>query len=1019
MEFSIYSIGDGTFLTTILNSVAMIFGHGSYVTLISIGLLLGVFAVVIQGLFRGAKEIHWQQILLGWIVYACMFVPTCTVWVEDAYDGTVRNVDNVPIGVGFSGAMISNVGYGITEIFEQAYGDVAALTQKPFLEPLKILNAVRFTASDTQIYDAIDKANGNANLRESLHNYVSECVMPKVALRTITPEQVVSQDALAFVMPTSSKVLGTYINTTGTWENLTCAEAWPKISAALNQTATISNQVAGAIGLEGEAGVPADVNAEITSSLGFLQNVSSGAQNFIKVSLIEPVVVRAQSGFYKNMGDVNSALMVNQAIEQRNTQWAAEATLFNTTVRPFLAFFEGFMFAITPILAFLIVTGGIGMMLATKYVQLIFWIQLWYPVLSIVNLYIVMAAQGEINGISMVPDSFYALNKTAEVLQTWIATGGMLAAATPVIALFLVTGSTYAFTSLTNRMQGADHLNEKITTPDTVQPSAYYAGETVGHGNSWTGAVRTGAESVTQTLNFGSMAQNVMSSAAQKSQAALSTLSNTLMTSYSDSATHQASGQVLENVTKSLSANHSQAVESVRNAIQKTSWGRNLTTTQQDQLIGAIATQVGGTGSLNFDSTKTWLGNFLKEATGFSFSAGGGVGVTGTQTNQDAASKGSSDTEAMASELARSLQSVDGATLQKAMQSTMQTATTDTFLKGSGLTASDSVGHQVASSINEAKSYSETATMASSMSSATSQKSEAFAKTVMNNTEARSRMQNLLATDDRLARATDERAKVLAHSLGNHEVARYAAAAEVLSNGSADDQRTLLGIASAAHGLSYGDTGNAGANSNMRGPGMYATADGLREVDKDVIAATADRVPSNIASMRGKTGAGNAAVMGASVEYTKDTLETHAQHGKQANGQSVINAAAAFEKAPPEPAGVDTPTFKRSYSELHADAMAAGMTSAQADAVATYATGDQNVSGRRIRNALFTENQNRYGHILNEDQLNSLTDNMMKHAKAIAEAGPEQYQIYADKFRAINKSQTSLGEVPGSGRNFR
>lgn len=1017
MEFSIYSIGDGTFLTTILNSVAMIFGHGSYVTLISIGLLLGVFAVVIQGLFRGAKEIHWQQILLGWIVYACMFVPTCTVWVEDAYDGTVRNVDNVPIGVGFSGAMISNIGYGITEIFEQAYGDVAALTQKPFLEPLKILNAVRFTASDTQIYDAIDKANGNANIRESIHNYVSECVMPKVALRTITPEQVVSQDALAFVMPTSSKVLGTYINTTGTWENLTCAEAWPKISAALNQTATISSQVAGAVGLEGKAGVPADINAEITSSLGFLQNVSSGAQNFIKVSLIEPVVVRAQSGFYKNMGDVNSALMVNQAIEQRNTQWAAEATLFNTTVRPFLAFFEGFMFAITPNLAFLIVTGGIGMMLATKYVQLIFWIQLWYPVLSIVNLYIVMAAQGEINGISMVPDSFYALNKTAEVLQTWIATGGMLAAATPVIALFLVTGSTYAFTSLTNRMQGADHLNEKITTPDTVQPSAYYAGETVGHGNSWTGAMRTGAENVTQTLNFGSMAQNVMSSAAQKSQAALSTLSNTLMTSYSDSATHQASGQVLENVTKSLSANHSQAVESVRNAIQKTSWGRNLSTEQQDQLIGAIATKVGGSGSFSVDTAKSIIGNLGQKLFGISIKAGGDGGLTGQSTSQDTAATGATDTEAKARELAQSMQTVDTSALQKAMQSTMQTATSETLLQGSGLTANDSVGHQVASSINEAKSYSETASMASSMSSATSQKSEAFAKTVMNNTDARSRMQNLLATDDRLARATDERAKVLALSLGNHELARYAAAAEVLSNGSADDQRTLLGIASAAHGLTYGNIGNARAHSGMQGPGMYATADGLREVDKDTIAATADGVPGRIDEMRGQTARGQAAVMAASVENTRDTLATHAHRGKLGNKQEVLAAATAFEQTPPEPAGLDHPYVIR-FDEARQKAVEAGMTSAQADAVAMYATSG-GAGEDRMRKALFEENHNRYGFVLDGDQLNSLTDNMMKHARSVAEAGPEQYKIYADKFRALNESRTALGETPGTDRNFR
>ena len=739
------------------------------------------------------------------------------------------------------------------------------------------------------------------------------------------------------------------------------------------------------------------------------------------MSLIEPVILRAQSGFYQNMGDTNSAIMVNQAIQQRNTQWAAEATLFNTTVRPFLAFFEGFMFAITPILAFLIVTGGIGMMLATKYVQLIFWIQLWYPVLSIVNLYIVMAAQGELNGISMVPDSFYALNKSAEVLQTWVATGGMLAAATPVIALFLVTGSTYAFTSLTNRMQGGDHLNEKIATPDAVQPSAYYAGETVGHGNSWTGAVRTGAESVTQTLNFGSMAQLVKSSAEQKQQGAMSALSNTLMTSYTDSATQQASGQVLENVTKSLSANHSQAVQSVRNAIQNTSWGQNLTTSQQDQLIGAIAMQAGGTGSVKFDSDDSWIGGFLKKLTGLNVDIGGGASVTGSQTDQTTASKGAIDTESMVKELNQNLQSVDGSALQKAMQSTMQTATTDTFLQGSGLTASDSVGHQVASSINEAKSYSETASVTSSASSMASQKSEAFARMVMNNGTARQAMQHLLATDDRLSSATAERAAVLGQVLGNRELGRFAAAAEALSNGSVDDQRTLLGIASAAHGLSFGDIGDASANSGMQGPGMHATADGLRDVDKDAIAATADGVPSRIDEMRNTTGGGNAAVMGASVGYTKDTLGTHALHGKQANADNVRSAAAAFANKPPESAGADSLNLTTSYGNLYENARKAGLTEAQADAVAMYGNHKDinDTYEANVRNALLAENFNQYSSVLSDKEISTLTDNMMTHAKALAGAGTDQFDVYADKFRTINESQTALGEAPGSGRNFR
>ena len=137
-----------------------------------------------------------------------------------------------------------------------------------------------------------------------------------------------------------------------------------------------------------------------------------------------------------------------------------------TTVRPILTFFEGFVFAITPVMAFLMVMGSVGMKLVGRYFQVIIWIQLWMPVMAICNLYIVMAASGQLASITAPFSSFYALNQMSQILETWIATGGMLCAATPMIALFLVTGSTYAFTTLANRMQGRDHVNEKMGTPD-------------------------------------------------------------------------------------------------------------------------------------------------------------------------------------------------------------------------------------------------------------------------------------------------------------------------------------------------------------------------------------------------------------------------------------------------------------------------------------------------------------------------------------------------------------------------
>src|SRR5690625_5338775 len=59
----------------------------------------------------------------------------------------------------------------------------------------------------------------------------------------------------------------------------------------------------------------------------------------------------------------------------------------------------------------------------------------------------------------------------------------MLAASVPMIALFVVTGSTYAFAQIAGRLQGQDHFDERISTPSVnapaplLQQDPYYASD--------------------------------------------------------------------------------------------------------------------------------------------------------------------------------------------------------------------------------------------------------------------------------------------------------------------------------------------------------------------------------------------------------------------------------------------------------------------------------------------------------------------------------------------------------------
>ncbi|TDB57936.1 conjugal transfer protein TraG N-terminal domain-containing protein [Photorhabdus khanii] len=609
--FSIYSIGDSAFLEQILIAVSMITGTGDFEKMVSIGLLLGVLMICIQSVFQGAKQINFQQVLVGWILYACFFGPTTTVTIEDAYTGQVRVVANVPIGVGFAGGVISNVGYTITNLFETGYGVIVPnVTESHFSETLKLLNDVRRRAYDTGVFTALNSANGGGyvDVRRSWNNYIRECTLTKVDLNLMSLDELMNRStdsALRF----NSQLYGTrlYLSTSDPdGADYTCTDGWVAISSA---TANLSSPVVvdalnSLLGIDTSTGDNA--LTKLTDSLQAMGATTTSSIDYLKAAVLEPLYYEAAAGRYQDLQDYGSALMVNQAIQQRNTQWAAEQSMFMTVVRPMLTFFEGFIYAITPIIAFIIVMGSFGLQLAGKYVQTILWIQLWMPVLSIINLFVHTAASNEMSSLSASGlNSMYALSSTGDVLQHWIATGGMLAAATPVISLFIVTGSTYAFTSLASKISGSDHVDEKMQTPDLLKQGPVMQSQPAYNHNQFSGAMANGAESMISTFSLGSTLASGVSSAqalqSQKSEAFQSTLGR----GFSDGVSQDQAYSRLSNVGRNVSSQNTAQSQLVNQQAKNFMDKFQVDDTHSDAVKGAFAMQAMGT--LDVDEAASML----------------------------------------------------------------------------------------------------------------------------------------------------------------------------------------------------------------------------------------------------------------------------------------------------------------------------------------------------------------------------------------------------------------------------
>lgn len=523
MEFTIYSVGDVQFLYQILNSVAMICGTGDFTKLVSVGFLMGILFIGFQTIYQGGQRINLPQVLTCFIVYLCMFGPSCTVVIEDTFSAKTRVVDNVPLGVGASGMAISNIGFKLTQMFEQGFGDVERTTEHGFADNLRILNNLRDMSMSDALFSAIDSgldrtnsAGGRTSSKEALRNYLSECTFVNVAQGAISVEDL-SHAGWGNAFKSSSQAHGTFLPLPNIPNNgyVSCNDGWDYLNNALN-TATNSANFRQAVNrelkiLDSTGNGPDDVApaADFDRLESALSSVGADLQDtqfMMKSLVLDSVYDEAAEKFYSSYQDRTSAAAIRQAIMQRNTQWASESVMFLNVARALMAFFEGFLYAITPLIAFLLGIGSFGLSLAGKYFLLIAWIQLWMPVMAITNLYVAIGARGDIsshlgNGVSI-----YSFSQVWADVASWIATGGMLCAATPMIALFLITGSHYAFTSLAGRLGGQDHFNEKTVTPDVAQnapviQNAAMASHSVGKGTVM-------ADASIPKINLGQMLSN-------------------------------------------------------------------------------------------------------------------------------------------------------------------------------------------------------------------------------------------------------------------------------------------------------------------------------------------------------------------------------------------------------------------------------------------------------------------------------------------------------------------------------
>lgn len=622
--WQIYSLGDVAFLSSVFNAIAAIFAGGVLVTAVKIFLLLAVLQLAIAGMLTG-RGIDFSRLLVSWLLFSLLFVPKTSVLIADRSSLNSRVVDNVRLGLVAFASLTSQLGYNLSNIFTTTMGTTLAGTTSGVTHSFEGIVEMR-----SRVLSVLSlKNSGQLNdLQQGWKNYLEDCT--EVGL-TIQPDAShalnltgVLRQSLPESLLFSSEVYYTHLRLNGNDVSMTCNQAYQQLVSALTASAeqlrsSWSRGLAGSTswgGISGNAGLGSGLLG--SGSTG--GKSTSGSLTSLNIDTINQDLSSLSQGqldAQRYMLAISMASMVEgvspytslaQALTATNlaqtyASWSLQGQVFWHTLKPILTFLEGFFFAVSRIIMLLMLLGNYGLGLVGKYGLLLIWLQLWHPIIAIINLYYhhtISLGLQDLQQTNIALDSLQGIAFFNQQLESYMGTAGLLLSSVGTLALFLLYGGAVTATSLVGRLAPEAPSVAKSLSPDVVQAAPVLAQRSSYTSDAYQGLRMSGAEAQVGSVSLGSSLERIRSS----TQANLSSQAQQLSNISSHTATISSGTSAVTSSASTLSSSQTStqmmgSSQDVSNSTSRSSTTKkSFGSSENSTLNGGASMSLGGSSGI-------------------------------------------------------------------------------------------------------------------------------------------------------------------------------------------------------------------------------------------------------------------------------------------------------------------------------------------------------------------------------------------------------------------------------------